>query len=636
MIMILSTIILIHSYYFLIHILGVGTAIGVILGGEKTLRRWDNLTGLIVSIALGILFNSFEYNLAMIANHFGIMSHQYWLYFKLMLDWGIVMVMMVFFRQKAARVMQSWITILNLRENKLIVGLSLVFGLMAVIHYPHVHDCIQLIHSNRFWLKNTDLLQIPRILPGWGFSALVYYPTVIGNHLPMGSMAAGNKLILGLMMGLTAIYGINRLGLEKRPWMKTIYFIMLVFSYLGLPGAMILGKDSIWAALFSMLLIFSLISIHSPIDIAVSTILGVTAFRMGMISIPYLSVYIVIFLVIRYLPPRLAENRRLFIMLLLLILLLCNFLLPVKIKIYHTQPQQNPFSQTVYSYSWPLDGHTSFTEYFLSIPWNQNNRLNGIALLGVIGLFIFPFHRRRFSDSAVKSLALFLPISMLIFLSLTIPARIRLPEYFSQTLPYIPIRTKDLWDLIKDIPQWYTQMILGVFALYLIDTAITYFKQYSSKVYMLSGGITAGILALSLFSYHDELRQCLKKTYYLAYGGNKDMVKAKVLNSFYLYPSVNQACFSGTIPTIDPYLYWDIAHYFNKKNLIYLPENDVLPSSIVRSGTPFFLIAPHHRLMKIIEETPGFRLWDLSPIDTIPVIGCGLYLLSPPHADYEE
>ncbi|HLP60448.1 MAG TPA: hypothetical protein VK186_16530, partial [Candidatus Deferrimicrobium sp.] len=466
-----------------------------------------------------------------------------------------------------------------------------------------------------------------------GFSALFYFPAALSGNIPMGTLASGFKLFLLVCTGLAVIYGVEKLATVSSAVSKFLYFSIIISSYLGFHGMITLGKDSAWAVLFSLIFMFSLFRREPGESILEPCLYFICAVALGMIAIPYLGVFCVVLTAMRFLPGKITGNKILFPAVAAAALGLCFTLMPTRLAI-----DVPPHLQTImgkHSYWPPTDGKTSFYSYFFASEKKECNNSTPLLIAGILGIMLLPLMKNRFSSTAIKSTALFIPVTALGFLLLTVPAQGFFPINRADKIPFTPFSTFDVWNLVKDIPQWYAQIILGIFFILLLDAFVKKIASHpgtAKRIYLGISIITIMIILSANFSSFISLKN---PAYFYSYGGNKNKNYALVLENIYRNPPLQRInVMNGT--TSLPYkdFFWDIMHYTHWKNvrMIMTIEPAIIPSLL--KDIPFMLVSPRDSLEKLQAELSNYGRFYIYELEYFKDSGEGIYIISAEEKDF--
>lgn len=169
-------------------------------------------------------------------------------------------------------------------------ALGLCIGMWAFWRYPHVLDSGQLI-----WTQSLLTVGRPEMSSSMvGFSALVLFLGRVFGELPVVTVAAAFKPLLGLVAGVTVCHAVTCLKLRWRLPSTLVAFALMLLSGFGLYGLTNLGKDSIYGVLLSIAFMASLCRPAAERRSVELGILFATAATLGVIAVPYaLAAYLI-------------------------------------------------------------------------------------------------------------------------------------------------------------------------------------------------------------------------------------------------------------------------------------------------------------------------------------------------------
>jgi hypothetical protein len=617
---------LIPAIHFLVSILLVGAGLLLVLQ-EKIFRKNDAPPGnILLAVSLGVLFNTLQFGLVLLVyRKFPLHSQTFLAVAKYIMDLMFLTFILLRYNKKYRDLLKNLLRILAQKENLALLILSVIVGIAAVLHFPHVHDSGQLMTTNRMLQQGNNFLAAKRY--GLGFSALFYFPAALFRDIPMGTLASGFKLFLLAITGLSVIYGMEKLSTVSSAVSKFLYFSIIISSYFGLYGMITLGKDSAWAVLFSLIFIFSLFRREPGENALEPCLYFFCAVAFGMIAIPFLAIFCALFAVMRFLPGKISGNKIFFTAAVATALCLCFTLMPVRLAIDvppHLQPMMGK-----HSFWPPTNGHTSFYSYLFAFKKNECNNSTPILIVGMLGILLLPLMKNRFSSIAVKSAGLFIPAAALETLLLTLPARGFFPDSRADKIPFTPFSTFDAWNLIKDIPQWYAQIILGIFFILCLDAFIKKITTRSKAARRMYLGISILTIAMVLSANFSNILALKNPAYFYSYGGNKNKNYALILENIYRNPNlkrINVMNDTTSLP-VDNF-FWDIGHYVcgKKVRIIKTLEPGIIPS--LMKDIPFMLIGRLDSLSVLREELSKSGRFYIYELEYFKDHGEGIYVIS--------
>jgi hypothetical protein len=281
-----------------------------------------------------------------------------------------------------------------------------------------------------------------------------------------------------------------------------------------------------------------------------------------------------------------------------LLLLCCGaMLLPVKLAIKantHLQPQYGK-----YVYWFPTDGKTSFYQYYFFYEKFGYRNSALLIMSGLLGILLLPLARERFRDAAMRSTALFLPVATLGCLALAFLARNFLPARRAQPIPLTPFTTKRVWDLIKDIPQWYVQIICGIIFVLMLDALVRKIPlahKARRAIFLWVSLAAAGVCLSANLSMVAALKD---PAHFYSYGGNKNNPFALVLESIHRNPDVTHIFMQSGVAAFDMnWFFFDIQNYFPARKFRIIRDSDLEKwPSLFPPGTSL-LVANHYSFSK--------------------------------------
>ncbi len=562
-------IIAIPTLHFLFFVVLPGAGMWIILQDRFGERKLPGAAQFLSAVALGILYNALQFLLVVLVyRKFPFTSRIGLSIGKYAMD--VIFLLLVYraYPQQSRDLGRRYASVCGRRADALLLLTALLLGVLAVTRFPHVHDSGQLIATNRMLQGGFDFWHAQRY--ALGFSALCYFPAAIFPGIPLATLASGYKLFLVLLVGLAVIYGMDRMGVAHRAAGMFLLFFILSGSFFGLYGVMELGKDSAWSVLFSVIFMFSLMNREKTVGFSASPLFLLAAIALGMIAIPYLCLFCLVFAVLRLLPERPSAQRLLLPAAVILFVAGGTMMMPVKMAVRappHTRPQVGNFV------SWyPSDGKTSFSQYYFHYERHGYRNSALLAMAGLLGIFLLPWAGARYRDAAVRSTALFLPVATLSCLCLSFLARGQLPASRAQKIFLTPFSTRQAWDLIKDIPQWYVQLISGMIIVIVLDAWISKlpFSRKARQAFFTGIALLAAGAALS--ANLPRLAALKVPAHFYRYGGHQDDRFARTLESIYRHPEVKHIFLPRDLSSLHAnHFHFDLQGYFPKKKLHILP-----------------------------------------------------------------
>ncbi len=326
---------------------------------------------------------------------------------------------------------------------------ALLIGATAILCYPHVHDSGQLIWTNHILEGGCADLSRPKL--AWGFSGLVFPPAALLRSVPLGTSAAGFKLPWWLLLALAARHAVEQLRVRLPRAAAWLLFLMTAVSYFGLAAGMILGKDSSWGVLLSLIAIVSLLGDGGRERYGLGVLAGLAAFSMGIIAGAFLLQFLALWLsweaLGRLRPWRAAGSERAAYWITLAgCLALMAARMPVSLPIY--SPPLRVGDASGLSYYYPAAGDVAFLPYFFRYGTERVSNSTLVIALGTIAALLLPLSRERFANRRLRSLALLRSCpARLPFLAVRHAAFV--PGAQALRIPGTPFSTFDAWVLLQ-------------------------------------------------------------------------------------------------------------------------------------------------------------------------------------------
>ncbi len=619
-------IILIPLVHSLISILGVGLALLLLLQEKLNLQNSSPVGRILLSAALGILYNSLQFILIVLAHHYRLLPQPELAALKYGFDLLFLVAISIKYGKKITEEISLGVTAVLKRDNLLIFLFSIGIGVTAILNFPHVFDSGQLMETCSMATTGWDFMNATRF--GIGFSALGYFPSVLVNDLPLCSLFSGFKLLLSVVTGLTVIYGIDRLHVAHPAGAKLLYYALVQGSLFGLYGVVELGKDSIWALLFGFNCIFSLFRIDERESIAISAIFFSSSLLLGMIAIPYVLFFTGLYFICRFLPNRVSASKPLYMATVVFLFLAGTRLMPVKLAINKSDYPAKA-GDAVYSYYAPTNGRTTFYSYLsrhkmsnrlISEPKIVYKNIEWLVIIGLMGVLFLPFFkdrcgRDRFNDAGLKSAALFLLAAPVSFLLLTLPAKGWLPASRFDKIPFTPITTFDAWNLIKDVPQWCIQVLAGIFFILLLESLVIKLVPDPRRqrfAYSAAVGVLLFLIAATQFPVIKNYRYPAE---FNRYGGNKNPHFLRIMGALYNHPGIKKVHIVQNATSINyNSMYWDLQHYFPGFKSNEIPPLSQTVASELQNDLPFILVAQQdyaHELSALMKKPKNLKMHPL-------------------------
>jgi len=455
----------------------------------------------------------------------------------------------------------------------LIVTLYTLYGVM---NYPHTLDSGQLKWT--FQLIEHLVTSLTTSTGAMGYSALIYYPGVLFQSIPLVTLAAGFKVILGWLFVLTMYYLADKAGFKSKSIIMALLLICFANHAFSEAGLYILGKDSFFAVLFSILFIATLFESEENTSFYLRCgLLLFCSCISGVIVIPFLFIIITLyllfsattlkkpFLFIFYLLTissfalTVAVNAMmhinctylamffagvigvayaaknitfanlnlsifkpvLFPALFAIMFIGLIFLMPIKVPIISWADALN---HPVINYYPPLDGDTTFLYYMHS----AGHMKKILVTLGLLGILTLVFNKKYRNYKILYAFALF-PFCVLYLVII-----------FAH-MKNSPFTGFNLWDMSRDVGNYYFPFVFGLFTLIFIDFSFsllpaTTFLNHSLKKLTYQGSCLMVAIAC-LNSIHINNYFHLDNVVYTEIGGDKlaifaNLTRLLVLNKY--------------------------------------------------------------------------------------------------------
>jgi hypothetical protein len=594
----LLKIVLAPTLHFLFAVLAVGAGWLAIARGRFRPEEDSPAGNLLCAAGLGILHNTLQFALILaLLPHLPPGARAGLGLGKYAVDLAFIVLLLLAFRAPYLALIRRMAGIIRQRDDAILLLFAILLGTLAVVNFPHVHDSGQLFVTNDLLAGRAGFLAAKRY--GLGFSALLYFPCAVHGGLPMGTLAAGFKPFLLLLAGLAAVYGGEKLSLGRSAATKSLYFIIIVSSYFGLYGMMVLGKDSAWSALFSLVFILSLLDRERRRGWAAPAGYALAAAALGMIAVPYLAIFVAVAIAVHLLPREAGWLGIAYSALLLLVLGACFLLMPARLAISPAPALQPALGKIVY---WaPTDGSTSFARYFFA--WHKFGYRNSPPLIvaAMLGILLLPLFRNRFRDLMARSAALFLPVATLACLFLAFLARGFIPASRDARIPFTPLTTFDAWNLVKDIPQWYLQIVGGIFFLILLEEVVA--RLCPGRIRRLARFGAAALAAVVIVSANlAPLAGLRNPAHFHAYGGNKNESLSWVLETIHRHPRVRNILVMRGVSSLRPHpFFYEVKSYFSGRRVLIdvTPQSQAVLSLAARADQ-FLVIAGREELFGLV------------------------------------
>jgi len=613
---VLARIILLPTAHFLISILFLGAGLLLLLRERFPRAHFPAPGNFLAAVAVGTLGNALQFALVLLLYGRLPLHSQFWLSAgKYAMDLSLLLLVFLAHGRKCLEVLRDLAGPLRRGGNAALALLSLLLGVVAVLNFPHVHDSVQLMATNSVLVSGADFWPAKRI--GLGFAAMVYFPTALWRSLPMATLAAGFKPALFLLSSQAVIFGIDRLGTVHGAANKFLYYVILFGSCFGLHGLMDLGKDSAWGVLFFLIFLFSLMAREKRGPRRFEPLLyAAAAMALGMITIPYLCVFMAIWGALRLLPEKISAHRLLFPSVVVLLLALGALQMPARLAIANPPQQKEDLGSHAYWY--PLEGETGFVSYLFAFSRRGCRNSPWPIAAGFLGILLLPLARKRFADAAVRSTALLIPVTACGFLLFTRLARGIVPDSRHQGIPFTPLSFFDAWNLIKDIPQWLVQAVVGIFLIILLDTLLRRLPPSAASpgpwrtLYL---GVAALAAVLTLAANFSLLASLRRPALFLTYGGNKNRHFALIMESIHRHPGLKRLYVQpGSSALVLHDFNYELKGYFPGRAFRVLDDAHVNERTVQARRLPLLLVARRDflaRFSQAAEKHGSFQIREL-------------------------
>lgn len=184
----------------------------------------------------------------------------------------------------------------------LVVGAGI--GLFAALRFPSSLDSVQVLQVQNYLLGRTGgqmiaegaMSRLASFLFGGlevptqsGFAGLMLIPSLLQTHMPVATVAAGNKVLLLVLAALVSLYVARQFRIKFILIGAALIFANMLFSKFGLYGLFSTGKDSIFSMVMALA---SLSAVMDAEDDANEPGLYLSAaILLGAIAVPYLVVF---------------------------------------------------------------------------------------------------------------------------------------------------------------------------------------------------------------------------------------------------------------------------------------------------------------------------------------------------------
>jgi hypothetical protein len=621
-------IIVIPTLHFAISVVLVGAGLLTLIRRKTAGTDLPFPANALLAVSLGILYNAAQFALLLLVYRKFPVGRQAMLAIgKYAVDLFFLALVARARPRRFLELLKQFVPLRTRRSDAVLLVVAALLGLLAILNFPHVHDSGQLMATNSMLVRGADFLAAKRY--GLGFSAMIYFPAAVFPGLPLGTMASGFKLWLLLLTGLAAIFGSGKLRTLNDSFSKFLYFSIIISSYLGLYGMMQLGKDSAWAVLFSLVFMFSLFDRRREQGYGEPVLHLLCAMALGMIAIPYLAIFCSLWLALNLLPGRFNGWRGLLPAAVIIMVVFGSLLLPVKMAIANLAREKT--TQGNYSYWDLVDGKTDFYEYFFAFKRLGHGNSAPLVFAGMLGILLLPLARKRFADPAIRSAAFFLPVATLGCMFLVFLARDFLPANRQAVIPFTPFTSFDAWNLMKDLPQYYVQIISGIFFIILLDALVCRLTSRPQLRQRLYCGACLLAAALILSANSSRLLALRQPAHFYSYGGNKNRHYARLMDHLQRHPEVKRILMTSGMTQLNPHvILWDIHSYFPRTMVRILGKGTGINTAALWGKTPFVLVVGKDGLAGCREKLTRLPAQQVQTVELFSAGSGGIFFIDDP------
>lgn len=515
-----GTIFLVAVLIALLHVMAPGWALREVAAALGLKFRRTGASRFLTPFALGVHLNAIWFLGVWVA--FPGLMKPYLIRGTLALDLLIVLVGVVLSRRHRQQPDAGHLPL----HLAVVAGLALLAGAFACLQAPSVLDSFQILQTQHFVLGEgwgvadtatrgffarligllTGSIACP---PMPGFSGIMLLPNLLLRDFPVSTTSAGMKVLLFLMSGFAVAHVGERLGLRPRLAVTVALFAGLILSRFGMYGMVNLGKDSIFAVPMLVAGIVSLVGDKSGRQRQESNLYFSAAIFLGSVVVPYGLVFWAVYATLSLgrsrllndlisllswtvlaLPVSIAgihtslqpgaghaaplialismqsivalglvfwrkrrppgHDGRAWLAVLsplvpLVAFALCLVLMP---SIAHIISRVDEFGHPVTEVRAPLDGQTGFFAYLFDT-FHEN--LVPLMIIAVVGCVALPFTRARYRRPGFVALFSFLPVTLVLVL-------------LHLKLGLHGLTDFNIWDITKNVPQWFVGTLFTVFA----------------------------------------------------------------------------------------------------------------------------------------------------------------------------
>jgi hypothetical protein len=608
-------------------------------------------------VVIGLLFNSFEFLTTLALIHYLHFVAYYLASFKYFIDISLSGWILYKYRLSFSQWVRQIIWNSANLTNIGLLGLAFLVGVLAIVNYPHVLDCGQLQWTKLLLDGYSSVLT-----PGAGaigYSALIYFPAVIFHQIPLVTLAAGFKVLLVCLFALISILMVNRVNFICPNFAKFAYFILGILTYFGSYGVLQVGKDSIFGIIFSLAYLLSLKESIDDKDYIKSALYFSCATIMGSITVPYLILmtfmysilmfnkirvfsfafylllisfmslliqfYLMLHISISYfllfisalilfcyalrdyqpkIEMKISINAFLTIFI-ILTLLGCYYCMPYKVALI---PWIDALGNPIIEYRAPLDGIMTFKQFLFSF-----GNLNFLIIVcGILGQLIFAWKTNISKNVGIIIFSVF-PFSMILLILCL------------GRLHNSPFSGFNLWDMIRDVPNWYGGFIFVFFALFCINFLISTIFYYKKTLFIFFVSL---LIIVSINHNKKYVRQLIKFAYFTKTGGSKDLYFSDLTHYLVSNKFTSDKLYIAKDTKAFPWFY-SFQMYANFQFLpLDLDQNNNIAS--VLNNLPALLITNSSGLMRLASNSLTQNIY-IQEVHYFESVKESLYVLMPHH-----
>jgi hypothetical protein len=704
------------TVYAITGIIGPGMAFLLLL--RKRITISENIAANFLRIiTLGFLYNAYSFLAIASIARMDTAAQIFGVIVKISIDLVLLAWLVVARRTEAVAYLRACGRALGQGDNLVVLFICGLVGAYSLYRYPNVLDSAVV-----GWLQvyvDGMVSWLPEYVPGggnapalsgssFGFAALAFFPGVLLRGIPVVTLAAGYKVVLCLLLGLTSSHLLKGIAPLARPVTRIGFLMLVLLSGIGQHGIVELGKDSAWAVVLSLVYIAELIRSdpREPRWYPWAAVYFTCAISAGSIVFPYMMLITIIYMILtifdisllrfsgsfllvsclsvgtifsalkgtstaatiggalvgagialgmdRFLVRRRAarlqsrpfepgvvsavaldsgfQHRLKWLLspaiLALLSMAGCAALMPVRMAI----PSLNgTLANVAYNdlYLWPLDGSASFFQFLFPAnnpytpDWYQSGAhgmSNLVVAVGIAGIFLMYLCKETAGNRGLQALGIF-PFAGL-FGGLV----------FAH-LPWCPVARFNLWDLIKDIPQWYGGLVFSLFALIALSTSIAWLSRLlegSTRLVVSMVLLVLGVISLVASDYQItrvRIDRRIAPAYFTDIGGYEDDVCADVVADVWKLrsrdPGTDHAVRNIFVVTGSHIarFYWHLPMYGLRQS--YISTKDQGWPQTIRENVPMAIVGHPDEIRSIAE---GIHEISFEEIKKFPRVGESLYL----------